>query len=460
MRCSLRSFVILATSFLLLLLFIHFHMAREDDAMVVEKRRWAQEVAMQELRSELNAQSFQGLQNALAPINISYQYLVGAPLLRKSYLTIGLSSVKRTKKNYLLYTLTSIFSQSSEEELKEMVVVVHLADFDMDWNAHMAKEISSKFALQIALGRLVLIHAPQDMYPPLEGLKRNYNDPEERVKFRSKQNVDYAFLVNFCANLSTYYVMLEDDVQCAKSFFTVIKKVLTERENSYWVTLEFSKLGYIGKVYHSSDLPRLAHLLLLFYQEMPCDWLLTYFHKLLTQNDVIRFRPSLFQHIGFYSSFKGTANHLQDDGFEEESSMPDNPPANFVTSIATFENHYASHAYSNMEGYFWGISPVATDYFTIVFNVAVRITRVKVETGSKERPTDYLQSGQLSLGQNWSKTDKNCTRYLHIGSFSNGHFDKKEIEKLANFPVECVKITVTTSQTEWLIIRSINIWTS
>ncbi|XP_029429194.1 alpha-1,3-mannosyl-glycoprotein 4-beta-N-acetylglucosaminyltransferase C-like [Rhinatrema bivittatum] len=461
MRCSLRSSLTLAAAFLLFLLLINLYMTGTgvEDAVAEEKRKWAQEVAMQELHSEMNVQHFQALWNNLTPVNVSYQYLAGAPSPRKKYLTVGLSSVKRSKGNYLLETLKSIFTQSSDPELKEMVVVVHLADFDMEWNSHTAKQISDKFSSHIALGRLLLIHAPQDMYPPLEGLKRNYNDPEERVKFRSKQNVDYAFLVNFCANLSSYYLMLEDDVQCAKSFFTAIRKVLALRENSYWVTLEFSKLGYIGKLYRSSDLPRLAQLLFLFYQEMPCDWLLTYFRLLLTQKDVMRFRPSLFQHIGSYSSFQGNANRLRDDEFEEDSNIPDNPPANIFTSISTFENHHASHAYSKVEEYFWGRSPATGDYFTIVFNVATRITRIQVKTGSEERQTDYLHNGQLALGQHLSTDGKECSQYLEIGSFSNGQFDKKGIEELANFPVECVKITVAGGQSEWLIIHDINIWT-
>ena len=226
--------------------------------------------------------------------------------------------MRRKKGSYLLETIKSIFEQSSYEELKELSVVVHLADFNSSWREVMLQDITQKFAHHIIAGRLMVIHAPEEYYPILSGLKRNYNDPEDRVRFRSKQNVDYAFLLNFCANISYYYVMLEDDVRCSKNFLTAIKKVIASLEGTYWVTLEFSKLGYIGKLYHSHDLPRLAHFLLMFYQEMPCDWLLTHFRSLLAQKNVIRFKPSLFQHMGYYSSYKGTENKLKDDDFEEE----------------------------------------------------------------------------------------------------------------------------------------------
>uniref|UniRef100_A0A8C0EG51 MGAT4 conserved region domain-containing protein n=1 Tax=Bubo bubo TaxID=30461 RepID=A0A8C0EG51_BUBBB len=342
--------------------------------------------------------------------------LLTPTLCLAEFLAVGLASVRRPRGYYLPATLQSLFKQSTEEELQEMVVVVHLADADPRWNMRVAANIAHKFAHHILLGRLLLIHAPHEFYPTLKGLKRNYNDPEERVRFRSKQNVDYAFLLAFAANLSSYYLMIEDDVWCAKSFLTAIRKALASQEGSNWATLEFSKLGYIGKLYRSSDLPRLARFLLLFYQEMPCDWLLVHFRLLLTQKDVIRFKPSLFQHMGLYSSFQGTVNRLEDDEFQADAlDLPDNPPAALFTSMSVFENYEPLKAYSTAEGYFWGKDPAAGSVFSIVFQQPARVTRVRVRTGS-----DGGTPG----------------------------------------PVECVRIRVTRDQSEWLIIQSIDIWTA
>lgn len=379
------------------------------------------------------------------------------------YLTIGLSSVKRKKGNYLLETIKSIFEQSSYEELKEIAVVVQLADFDSAWCEGMVQDISQKFAHHIIAGRLIVIHVPEDYYPVLDGLKRNYNDPEDRVKFRSKQNVDYAFLLNFCANLSDYYVMLEDDVRCSKNFLTAVKKVVTSREGSYWVTLEFSKLGYIGKLYHSHDLPRLAHFLLMFYQEMPCDWLLIHFRGLLAQKEVIRFKPSLFQHMGYYSSYKGAENKLKDDDFEEESfDIPDNPPANLHTNMNVFENYEASKAYSSIDEYFWGKAPSTGDFYGIVFEKPIKISKIKVVTGTEDRQNDILHHGALEVGEKivGSKKGRQCTTYLRLGEFKNGNFEITDLEHKVLFDINCMRILVTKSQKEWLIIRSISVWTS
>ncbi|NWV00837.1 MGT4C acetylglucosaminyltransferase, partial [Upupa epops] len=407
------------------------------------------------------AQHIPGDTDGLAALhNVSYHLLAGSLPSHKKFLAVGLASVRRPRGLYLLATLHSLFKQSTEEELQEMVVVVHLADADATWNTHVAANIAQKFARHILLGRLLLIHTPHVFYPTLEGLKRNYNDPEERVKFRSKQNVDYAFLFAFAANLSSYYLMIEDDVWSAKSFLTAIRKALASQEGSNWATLEFSKLGYIGKLYRSSELPRLARFLLLFYQEMPCDWLLTHFRLLLTQKDVIRFKPSLFQHMGLYSSFQGTVNRLEDDEFQADAAdLPDNPPAALFSSMAVFENYEPLKAYSSAGGYFWGKDPRAGSVFSVVFQQPARVSRVRVQTGSSERRGDFLRAGVLELGR-WRRAGgRDCSAYTVVGSFEKGTFERRGLERGLPGPVECVRIRVTRDQSEWLIIQSIDIWT-
>ncbi|KAK1168814.1 hypothetical protein AOXY_G9692 [Acipenser oxyrinchus oxyrinchus] len=462
MRCFRKRLTIPFLGILITcLLFVNLYM--EDGYVLEEDKRQLRETPIHQLNSERYVHTFKDLSNFSGAINVTYRYLAGSPLPRKRYLTIGLSSVKRKRGNYVLETIKSIFDQSSYEELKEIVVVIHLAEFNLAWCESLVQDITRKFAHHVIAGRLLVIHAPEEYYPVLDGLKRNYNDPEDRVRFRSKQNVDYAFLLNFCSNLSDYYMMLEDDVRCSKNFLTAMKKVVTSREGSYWVTLEFSKLGYIGKLYHSNDLPRLARFLLMFYQEMPCDWLLIHFRGLLAQKDVIRFKPSLFQHMGYYSSYKGAENKLKDDDFEEDSfDIPDNPPASLYTNINVFENYGTTKAYSSVDEYFWGKSPSTGDFFIIVFNKSTKITKIKITTGTDDRQNDILHHGVLEVGEKviGTKKGKKCSTYITLGEFKNGQVEAQEIEHKITFDIECVRIVVTASQKEWLIIRSISLWTT
>ncbi|XP_056138301.1 alpha-1,3-mannosyl-glycoprotein 4-beta-N-acetylglucosaminyltransferase C-like [Lampris incognitus] len=463
MRCfRKRSAFPLLGILITFLLFLNLNM---DNEYVLEaEKRQLGETVIHPANSERYVHTFRDLSNFSGTINVTYRYLAGIPLPRKKYLTIGLSSVKRKRGNYLLETIKSIFDQSSYEELKEIVVVVHLADFDLVWCENLVQEITRKFAHHIIAGRLLVIHAPEEYYPSLDGLKRNYNDPEDRVRFRSKQNVDYAFLLNFCTNLSHFYMMLEDDVHCSRNFLTALKKVITSREGSYWVMLEFSKLGYIGKLYHSRDLPRLAHFLLMFYQEMPCDWLLIHFRGLLAQKDVIRFKPSLFQHMGYYSSYRGAENKLKDDDFEEDSiDIPDNPPASLYTNINVFENYDATKAYSSIaDEYFWGKPPCTGDFFVIVFNKSTKISKIKIVTGIDDRQNDILHHGALEVGQKLveTKQGRQCTSYITLGEFKRGTIEVHNVDHKIGFDMECIRIVITASQREWLIIRTISLWTT
>ncbi|KAK7890927.1 hypothetical protein WMY93_022890 [Mugilogobius chulae] len=369
MRC-LRKRSMLPLLGLLLTSLLVLNLYMEDGYVLEEDKRQLRDTTAHSPSSERYVHSFRDLSNFSGSINVTYRYLAGTPLTRKKYLTIGLSSVKRKRGNYLLETIKSIFDQSSYEELKEIVVVVHLADFDLVWCD------------------------PEEFYPSLDGLKRNYNDPEDRVRFRSKQNIDYAFLLNFCTNLSDFYMMLEDDVRCSRNFLTALKKVITSREGSYW--------------------------------EMPCDWLLIHFRGLLAQKDVIRFKPSLFQHMGYYSSYKGQENKLKDDDFEEDSlDIPDNPPANLYTNINVFESYDAAKAYS------------AVDEATFAHGA--------------------LEVGEKLVG---TKKGKQCSSFITIGEFKNGNVEVQDVDRKIAFDIECVRIVVTASQKEWIIIRSISIWTT
>lgn len=75
--------------------------------------------------------------------------------------------------------------------------------------------------------------------------KQTYQQGAEYVQWRAKQNFDYAFLMRFSANLSLYYMQLEDDVTTVSNYVNSIRKYI-EQQTESWTCLEFSELGFIG----------------------------------------------------------------------------------------------------------------------------------------------------------------------------------------------------------------------
>uniref|UniRef100_H3CM04 Zgc:101663 n=1 Tax=Tetraodon nigroviridis TaxID=99883 RepID=H3CM04_TETNG len=390
------------------------------------------------------------------PLNVTYQLLAGTPPSQKRYLAVGISSVKRIKGMYLLSTLESIMSQSSPEERASMVVVLLLADFDASWRNATVTQIQSRFPSELDQGHLLVLHVAQDFYPPLQGLKRNYNDPPDRT-FRSKQNVDYSFLINYSAGLSHYYLQLEDDVSCANNFFTHIRRRTEEEEakKSPWAVIEFSVLGYIGKLYKSGDAPLLARFLFLFYQEMPCDWLMSHFRQLLTQKETIVFKPSLFQHMGTFSSFSGNQNSLKDKYFQEDVSP--NPPAEVFTDMSVYQENVPRRAWNNAGEYFWSHSIKKGNTLTAVLAAPAVFTSIVIETGAEGR--DQLESGQVELGRGVIAEGKSCAEFQSVGTFRKGRFESNQVDREFGSASSCLRIRVTADQHSWLIVRNIRVRT-
>jgi len=221
--------------------------------------------------------------------------------------------------------------------------------------------------------------------------------------------------------------------------------------------LEFSVLGYIGKLYKSAHLPLLARFLFLFYQEMPCDWLMARFRELLTQKEPIVFKPSLFQHMGTYSSFQGTHNRLKDKDFDEESST--NPPAQVYSDMSTYQNQYPKLAWDR-DGFFWGRSPGNGSYLTAVLTDPAVVTGIFVETGSEGK--DLLRSARVEIGRDVITTDrgeKSCEEFESVGMLENGRFEELGLDRRYPAASSCLRVMVTAGQKDWVIIKRIRITT-
>jgi hypothetical protein len=100
-------------------------------------------------------------------------------------------------------------------------------------------------------GLIEVISPPISYYPNMDKLRVTLNDPIERVKWRSKQNLDFAFLMAYSQIKATFYVQLEDDILAKRGFITIMKQFAVaktaKQEQDPWFVLDFCQLGFIGK---------------------------------------------------------------------------------------------------------------------------------------------------------------------------------------------------------------------
>ena len=341
-------------------------------------------------------------------------------------------------------------------------------------------------------GLLQLISVNASIYPPLQNLKRNFNDADLRVTWRSKQVVDFAYMFHYSTSLSTYYMQIEDDVITAKNLLASINKCIIS-QSSDWTVLEFSELGFIGKLFRTRDLPRFAKFLLLFYEEQPIDFLYAYFYRLLTQQNSIICKPTLFQHFGVRSSLSIKApNLLLDKYFDGVISTDDlpktrtnnrvpevliniaaepkifgpNPPAMVSTTIEIYNNHVPMLAYLKSDDFFWGKRAKENDTICVLFNDKILLDAVSIATGHPLQRNDYLRQGYVTLsaeGQALENTNGrgacHCdSSTVNLGYLNSGQFHVNNLSSAVKFMVKCLQIHVARSQDEWLIISQINVW--
>uniref|UniRef100_A0A1B8Y0G9 Uncharacterized protein n=1 Tax=Xenopus tropicalis TaxID=8364 RepID=A0A1B8Y0G9_XENTR len=351
-----------------------------DCADSVQKREFEEQ-----LLQTCSPGNFSVRQDALGVLDVPYKYRLGTPNAKKRFLSVGISSVKRQKQNYLLETIDSVFSHLSPEELDEVLLVVFLANHDHSLNLNTAQEIKGKFASAVDAGRLIVVSTSPKHYPLLDGLKRNYNDAPERVKFRSKQNVDYAFLVNFCANLS----------------------------------------------------------------------------RSKAQPVIILVKPSLFQHMGTYSSFQNNQNKLKDKEFMEVvETFGDSPTASCFSNIEAYSDNVADNVCFVGPNFFWGKDVTPSSHFTMVFREPVNLDRVTIITGSGDHPGDILKSGYAQLGRHKVTEDghETCKDFTNIGDFHDGGFTYNSRNSSAGKSVDCLRVRVSAAQEHWLLIQKIGVW--
>lgn len=185
--------------------------------------------------------------NSLKP---AFQLARGPPRQGVS-IVLGIPTVKRDKQSYLMSTLNSLITRMNEEERNETLIVVFIGETDQEWISLVSKQIEVRFSTFVDNGLIHVIAPPPSYYPNMDALRVTLNDPMDRVKWRSKQNLDYAFLMSYAQLRGTFYVQLEDDILVKENFITKMKDFALRKStatNDSWFLLDFCTLGFIGKI--------------------------------------------------------------------------------------------------------------------------------------------------------------------------------------------------------------------
>ncbi|XP_071088522.1 alpha-1,3-mannosyl-glycoprotein 4-beta-N-acetylglucosaminyltransferase B-like [Haliotis cracherodii] len=351
-------------------------------------------------------------------------YLVGRPeRMRPAYrltqgrhgvsIVIGVPTIKRDKVTYLTQTLRSLVNELNPEEKDDCLIIVFIAEpWDTTFVERVAGEIREQFPEYLDSGLLEVIAPPSGFYPDLDHLKETFGDSKERIRWRTKQNLDYSFLMLYARSRGVYYVQLEDDVMAKPGYLSIMKSFAYQQKTDDWLLLEFSALGFIGKMFKSADIPLVVEFFLMFYAEKPIDWLLDHLlqvkvcspekdHKHCNRMKLQvrrRFKPSLFQHVGLTSSLKGKVQKLKDKDFGKQGLYRAhvNPAATLGSSLKTYQKYTLVKAYIG-ETFYWATSPSEGDVIDVKLNPPILLEKFLFRTGNTDHTDDRVYDGTIEV---------------------------------------------------------------
>ncbi|KFM78820.1 Alpha-1,3-mannosyl-glycoprotein 4-beta-N-acetylglucosaminyltransferase B, partial [Stegodyphus mimosarum] len=393
-------------------------------------------------------------------------------------MVLGVPTVKREVQSYLMSTLQNLIENMSPEEQKDAVIIVFIAETDSDYVTRQASEIENQFQDHINSGLLEVIAPPSTYYPDFNKLRQTLGDPLERVKWRTKQNLDFSYLMMYAQPKGMFYVQLEDDILSKPGYIDTMKKFAYKQitEKKEWMILDFCQLGFIGKMFKCVDLSKLITFFIIFHNDKPVDWLLDH----VVQTKVCRFdkdpkdckkrkdqvwlhnKPSLFQHVGTHSSLKGKVQKLKDKQFGKLSlhHPHKNPDADVKTTLKAYKSYSAVRAYKG-DTFFWSLLPQPGDILAFHFHNPVLIDRYLFRSGNAEHPEDkFFNTTVEILPVSYSEDQpypKTKDGFLIVGQFKDTTgVAEGNISSTVGY-VKVMRLYVHSESDRWAILSEIHI---
>ena len=198
--------------------------------------------------------------------------------------------------------MASILGTITQSEKNMITLFIYICDFDVTYQKEMVTYFQGTYSKEMNTGLILLMIADKGNYPTFEGLERTYNDSPKRVKWRSKQVVDFALMMHYAKNLSSYFILLEDDVTATKNWVKKAKSFV-KAQSKPWAMIDLEGSGTRGKLFQQEHLEKLAEYLCLFYDKMPVDFLCLQFTRLMLRYKIPA--KKLFHHKGAISTLEG-----------------------------------------------------------------------------------------------------------------------------------------------------------
>lgn len=162
-------------------------------------------------------------------------------------ITMGMLTMQHGEPSILLDTLRSLTSNYTNVE--HSVLIILIAETDMRVVREIAETILQEFEYLISIGFIEIISPSIEYYPEWTDLSR---DSQEGIRWRTKLNLDYAYLMAYARSRGDHYLQLNDDLTVVPGFSTQVEEVIQnvtiqQDVNSPWFTIDLGGPRLRGK---------------------------------------------------------------------------------------------------------------------------------------------------------------------------------------------------------------------
>ena len=229
----------------------------------------------------------------------------------------GTAYLEQFMKELLPIVENSQFSMSPiRATAKNGVIVLLACGNSMEEIATHRSFLETTYADAIDRQLVIVAESPLAEYnETLVNRRETYvGDPDERIYWRTKQNLDVAATIAATAGLSEFVMLLEDDTGFQPTFAASLNGTLLTASKARhgiprWSRVEYG-FGYSGILIHSSDLPVYEKIHSTFADEHPCDWLPIYSMIKTKTNRQVRSRKKFPNNSSNYLTHRGEFSTL------------------------------------------------------------------------------------------------------------------------------------------------------
>lgn len=215
----------------------------------------------------------------------------------KGYLTIALPAVRRLNGSTRLVedTLNSLIVSTLTKDVPKILIVVFLLTDDPVWTEKTGNQLYDKYKEHVDKGFVQIVRGHRNGLSKLFPFPASENSQERQ---RRAENLHYLNIMAYAKNLSSYLLLLDEDVRCESNYIQKIFGFIqaNTKPNRVWFVLNFSHSNLMGQLTKTSDLLKAIKLLIVLRYDVTYETLIDYIRALKGQPKKCQIKYPLFRY--------------------------------------------------------------------------------------------------------------------------------------------------------------------